>query len=51
MTHYWPALAILSAIAIVLGVRRLLARMEEYRRELDGVETEGGWLFDVEEPE
>lgn len=44
--------AILCAIpGMMIYASRELARMEFARRDLEGVEIEGGWLFDVVNPE
>lgn len=40
-----------GSILAVLYVARLLARMEQYRRDLDGVEIDGDWLFDTVVPD
>lgn len=51
-----PALAILSGFAAVFAWRAFAVagtcdRMEATRRDLEGVEIEGGWLFDVVNPD
>lgn len=54
--HINPALAILACIVGVFAwcafaVASTCDRMETIRRDLEGVEIEGGWLFDVVAPD